>query len=256
MYNMDHLVSLKNIALQKSEPKAKDRPKIVCLGYDCCMRTILTKLQYKPSKKEGELSMPFDLTIHPYEAMCEYLQTDFTDYFEDITWKSHYCEIRKKDVKNMINGKGVYFVHESHLQNEEQTPAFDSDAWTTKHDDTDFNANNRVLLKHRYFQRMANFYNVVGHANEVVFVLSSHFDIDVTILNNIIKEKFPALHFKIYCLRIYHNFEKHLPFNKFILNNMIINSVKLPTDGFWNTNDENRLTIERVLKEDLRFCAI
>lgn len=249
---MSDLVSLRNMG-RVDEPKQK--PKIVSLGYDCCMRTILTKLKYKPSKKEGELSMPFDLTIHPYETMCEYLQTDFKDYFEDITWKSHYCEIRKKEVKNMVNGKGVFFVHESHFQNQEFTPAFDSDAWSAKQVDVDFHGNNKALLKQRYFQRIANLYKILGGPDEVVFALSTHIDIDVTILNNIIKERFPELRFKIYCLRIYAKEEKHQAFNKFVLNNMIINSVKLPTDGFWNTNDDNRNTVEAVLKDDLKFCC-
>lgn len=252
---MTDFVSLKDMGRARENAEPKKRPKIVSLGYDCCMRTILTKLKYKPSKKEGELSMPFDLTIHPYETMCEFIQTDFRDYFEDITWKSHYCEIRKKEVKNMVNGKGVFFVHESHLQNQESTPAFDSDAWSAKPIDVDFHGNNKAMLKQRYFQRIANFYKILGDTDEVVFVLSSHIDIDVTILNNIIKEKFPDLHFKIYCLRIYAKEEKHQAFNKFVLNNMIINSIKLPTDGFWNTNDMNRDAVESILKEDLRFCC-
>ena len=33
---------------------------------------------------------------------------------------------------------------------------------------------------------------------------------------------------------------------------MIVNCCKLPTDGFWNTNDQNRDTVEAVLREDLR----
>ena len=233
-------------------PVKTPKPKIVCLGYDCCMRTILTKLKYKPSKNEGELTMPFDLTIHPYPSVCEYLKTDFNEYFKDITWKTHYCDIRKKDVKNMINDKGVFFVHESHFQNQEQTPEFESDAWSAKQSDVDFHNNNMVLLKQRYFQRMANFYDVVGNSKEVLFVLSTQVDIDVTIINNIIKEKFPKLSFKIYCLRIYNTEEKVQPFKKFVLNNMIVNCCKLPTDGFWNTNDQNRDTVEAVLREDLR----
>lgn len=240
------------ITLGKQANEKKNKPKIVCLGYDCCMRTILTKLKYKPSKKEGELTMPFDLTIHSYNSVCDYLKTDFNDYFKNIRWDSHYCDIRKKEVKNMINDKGVFFVHESHLQNQEQTPVFESDAWSAKQTDTDFDDNNRVHLKQRYFQRMANFYEVIGKSTEILFVLSTHVDIDVTIINNIIKEKFPKLAFKIYCLRIYNTSENVQPFRKFILNNMIVNCCKLPTDGFWNTNDHNRDAIEAVLKEDLR----
>lgn len=235
------------------QSEVRPKPKIVCLGYDCCMRTILTKLKYKPSKQDGELSMPFDLTIHPYTSVCEYLKTDFTDYFKDITWKTHYCDIRKKEVKNMINGKGVFFVHESHLQNQEQTPEFESDAWSAKKSDVDFHYNNKVFLKQRYFQRMANFYDVVGNSSEVIFVLSTHIDIDVTIINNIIKERFPKLSFKIYCLRVYNKDEKVQLFQKFVLNNMIVNCCKLPADGFWNTNDENRNAVEDVLRDDLRL---
>jgi hypothetical protein len=230
--------------------------KIICLGYDCCMRTLLTKLKYKPSKKEGELSMPFDLTIHSYEAMCYYLEHDFSNYFENIVWQTHYCDIRKKDVKNMVNHKGVFFVHESHYQNTEDTPSFNSDTWTSGSSDVDFHENNMMMLKQRYFQRIANFYNVLSSKEEILFVLSTHIDIDVTILEKIIRDQYPELSFKIYCLRIYNTTESQEPFNKCIIDNMIINSCKLSGDGFWNTSDENRLIIEKVIHDDLQNVCV
>jgi len=246
---------LSNTVLPPLTVTKKTLPKIVCLGFDCCMRTLMTKLAYKPSKLHGELSLPFDLAIHSYDAMCKYISNDFKDYFKDITWQSDYCEVRQKVINNMVNDQGVFFVHESHLQNKEETPAFDSDTWSSKPSDIDFFANNFALLKQRYFQRMANFYNVLGDGSEVVFVLSSHCDVDMSFLNDIIKQKFPALNYKIYCLRIYFSDETSIPFDKFVFDNMIINSCKLTTPGFWNTDDANRLIVENILKDDLSFVC-
>jgi len=230
--------------------------KIVCLGYDCCMRTILTKCGYKPSKKNGELSMPFDLTIHPYESVCAYLKNDFSNYFDGITWKYHYCPIREKNVQIMVNEKDVYFVHESHIQNKEQTPTFESDVWTVDPHEVDFNANNKILLKHRYFQRIANFYNIISSGEPILFTISTHVDIDITHLNIILKEKFPNLDFQIYCLRIYSANEEHLTFKKICIDNMTISSCKLTQEGFWNSHEQNTSIVENVLKEDLKFTII
>ena len=49
---MTDFVSLKDMGKTKEIAEPKKRPKIVSLGFDCCMRTILTKLKYKPSKKK------------------------------------------------------------------------------------------------------------------------------------------------------------------------------------------------------------
>lgn len=59
--------------------------KLVSLGTDCLSRTLPTRWGLKPSKSLGERTHPFDLAIHPYEAVCEVLDRDFEGYL-DVNW--------------------------------------------------------------------------------------------------------------------------------------------------------------------------
>ena len=72
---------------------------IVSLGTNCLPRTILTRAGIKPTKAEGELSTPFDLVAHKLSNIVHYLQTDFSDYFDDIYFdirKRNFLDFRKK----------------------------------------------------------------------------------------------------------------------------------------------------------------
>jgi hypothetical protein len=56
--------------------------KIISLGTDCLSRTIPTRWGLKPPKLMGERTHPFDLALHPYEALCRILDSDFRDYLD------------------------------------------------------------------------------------------------------------------------------------------------------------------------------
>lgn len=80
--------------------------KLVSLGTDCLSRTIPTRWGLKPPKSLGERTHPFDLAIHPYEAVCEVLDRDFEDYL-DVKW------LGMNNLNYVIHKKlKVHFNHE------------------------------------------------------------------------------------------------------------------------------------------------
>ena len=74
----------KECAYNASLPR--DKFHIISLGTNCFPRLTLTLWEMKPRKAEGELSMPFDLSVHPLDTIVQVLKTDFSGYFDDIVY--------------------------------------------------------------------------------------------------------------------------------------------------------------------------
>jgi hypothetical protein len=53
---------------------------VISLGADCLSRTIPTKWGRKKPRVLGELTMPFDLAIHPPASVADILESDFAGY--------------------------------------------------------------------------------------------------------------------------------------------------------------------------------
>lgn len=80
----------------------------ISLGYNCFVRMVLTKFGLKASKKQGELSCPFDLCYTPLSSLVKVLENDFSDFLDDIE-----C---LEAGKSFINKKySIYFIHENNL---------------------------------------------------------------------------------------------------------------------------------------------
>ncbi len=80
--------------------------KLVSVGTDCLSRTIPTRWGLKPPKSLGERTHPFDLAVHPYEAVCEVLDRDFEEYL-DVKW------LGMNNLNYVIHKKlKVHFNHE------------------------------------------------------------------------------------------------------------------------------------------------
>ena len=82
---LDFAVRNTRTRLANRESLANYDYKLVSLGTDCLSRTIPTRWGLKPPKSLGERTHPFDLAVHPYEAVCEVLDRDFEDYL-DVKW--------------------------------------------------------------------------------------------------------------------------------------------------------------------------
>ena len=63
-----------------------DKYTIISLGTNCFPRTLLTKAFLKPTKIQGEKSMPFDLvrSISCFDKTLDLLENDFQGYFDDL----------------------------------------------------------------------------------------------------------------------------------------------------------------------------
>lgn len=83
--------------------------KIIPLGQSCIPRVITSKAMLKPYKIFGELTCPFDLSIHKsFDHIVEALQTKFEYYFDDIYYNN--------DKQMYVNDKkSIIYVHDSHL---------------------------------------------------------------------------------------------------------------------------------------------
>ncbi len=96
-----------------SEIKDKDY-KIVSLGFNCFPRTILTRWGLKPSKAQGELSMPFDFAVYETFEITKCLEEQFGSFFENLEFYSNkFLPWRKKFWYKSPDL--IKFVHEKSL---------------------------------------------------------------------------------------------------------------------------------------------
>lgn len=85
--------------------------KIVPFGNYCLPRVITTINRFKPTRKYGEESYPFDLCFSNFSLNVELLSTNFNNFFDDITFD--------KEKNYWINNKtGMIFNHDSLTQKE------------------------------------------------------------------------------------------------------------------------------------------
>ncbi len=154
---------------------------IISLGRNCLPRTVLTHAGYKPRKRDGELSLPFDLSIHSYESVCKLLDNDFQDYVNP----DYICIDKNKIIHTKYTK--VEFTHES------------------IEDYLDFyTQNNFEELILRYQKRIQNFYTYIAD-NDILFVCNfAHYPNE---LSGIISRKFPDLRYKIVCLNYLPNLD-------------------------------------------------
>lgn len=115
----EHVNNIEKISI-KNLSNFIDKPSyhIVSLGDDCLVRRYLTRAGLKPTKKQGELSCPFDLAVTPTKSLIKILKNDFSDYFnhlcfskEDNVWinkkysilYNHDKDCTYKDKEKLIN---------------------------------------------------------------------------------------------------------------------------------------------------------
>lgn len=112
----------------------------VSLGNNCLPRTFLTKWGIKPTKAEGEKSMPFDLVWMDARAINYFLLWGDRYLIKNVTFS--------KD-ENVFKREGVFSVLFNH--------------------DTDL-GNDLDALKLRYTNRFINFYNIISCNENVLFL--------------------------------------------------------------------------------------
>lgn len=121
--------------------------RIIPLGCYCLPRLIMTSAGFKPGKKYGELSLPFDTAFHnSVEIIVDILNNDFKTYFDDL----EYSEEDKYWVNKSINA------------------IYNHDGCLTK-----------AAFIDRYSHRIKNFYKYIKSKKHCFFVIAS-FNINVS----------------------------------------------------------------------------
>ncbi|MGL4757902.1 MAG: DUF1796 family putative cysteine peptidase [Patescibacteria group bacterium] len=172
------LTSLKQA--QQNKILLQDRHyKIISLGYDCLPRTVATFWGLKPRKKSGELTCPFDLSLHPYESVIEAIETDFSNYLNPSFLTSHLVEKSYDESEKFVCIKNTHYnCIFSHERREE------------------FRNNNFAKLIDLYRTRINNFYQYLN-SSPVLFIIHCKQNLKVEPLIQVLSNKFPRLKFKI-----------------------------------------------------------
>lgn len=81
----------------KHYDKISKKYKIIPFGCYCMPRVITTINRFKPTKKYGEESYPFDLCFSEFSLNIYLLSSGFKDFFDDIKLdSSQYCYVNEK----------------------------------------------------------------------------------------------------------------------------------------------------------------
>ncbi len=132
--------------------------KIVSLGNNCFPRRILTESGIKPSKEEGECSLPFDLAVNPIESVIQLLNNNFNDYFDDLYFDEN-IYLWKNSKYNIV------YNH-----------------------DKDCGYDDKQKLVTRYKNRINNFRNLIAKdTNFLYFVISSIDTINQRLIDKLYK---------------------------------------------------------------------
>jgi hypothetical protein len=139
---------------------------IITLGSTCFSRYITTKAGLKPTREEGELTMPFDLAVHDPALIPEIISSEFKYYLKDI---------RK-------NEEGIFelYYKKNFLCKSKRL------AWLNH--DNDLEGNETSFIK-RYERRVENFQNAIRQATPIIFIQSCEFSYNTSKIINIIREK-------------------------------------------------------------------
>lgn len=177
--------------------------KIISLGSDCLPRTITTRWGLKFPKIMGEPTHPFDLSVHPYEAVCKLIKNNFQDYLnpEFLNHNNQGTPINKK--------YQVCFNHEK---------------------DNSFSEKNFARLINTYERRIKNFYSDID-SYPILFLYKNLYSRNIFPLElaKILQNKFSDVYHKLLCITSVRYSDSD---NSELLNNLIIKHINYPYDEY------------------------
>ncbi len=195
----------------------------ISLGHNCMPRVYLTNFGIKPSKSQGELSMPFDLIYLLYESIYYYLLFDFNGFLSNL--KFDYSK------KCWTKGRHATFNH-----------------------DADCDENSYNILKDRYEKRIENFRNAIKSDDNILFIAAQfgsklNFNLLYEILKFIRKNK----PFKLLVLDFYLTNNSHM---KDIDENIHVIRIPFPFSNYiWydkaHRNTPSAIEFEKKLKAEI-----
>lgn len=197
---------------------------IISLGLDCAPRIFLTKHGFKKTKKQGELTSPFDLAIHKVQSIIDLLKNKFQDYYNPKYLYIDDSSLHSKIVNSKYDAE---FVHESDYLNDNKEYNFNTHQFIQQN--INYSENDYEKLADRYKKRVQNFYKNVND-NNIIFTLFVYSIDNVFKLNDVIHDTFPTLSY-ILVVFIQTNNE-HI--SDLCVSNVIIKTVR--SDEIWHTN--------------------
>lgn len=229
-YFIENITS-QSILVQKEK---YDGP-VISLGVDCLPRAMCVKFGFKPNKKNGGLTMPFDLAWHDYSQICKIIETDFYDYLNP----SHLYLNKDAYIQHRIFG--TLFNHESDSM--DKSISFMRNDWE-----------NFVT---RYQTRIKNFYDTISSNDSLVFVL--HYNKYPVELVNVIKNKWPEKKFIIITLNTpyFHESHQDQPTNVEVASdNFLFFTIRYPFENYvWyeHQSPEHEGKIKHILDTYLSY---
>ena len=194
----------------------------ISLGFNCDPAIFGVNNNIRSRKADGYLTCPFDECNSYFGGVIECIRDDFKDFFNPeylqlieipfdytiiyiqninkwVVYNSddpdhsgeHYCGGYKTGEKIIYNTKyKMMFIHES----PDHANLYSLQNWPGGKNH--FVDNAFALFKERYGRRIENFQNYLRSDNNIHFILS-RYNQDMTLLDEILKNKYPTLEYKI-----------------------------------------------------------
>ena len=168
----------------------------ISLGWNCGSATFAVDVGIRARKANGYKTCPFDIMVSNYDGIVECIRDDFKYLCDDkYLVLQPYAEWANTSTLAIYNTRYNFeFTHES--------PGI-ADLYITEKWSGGINHfvdNNFAKLKERYERRVQNFRDYMNDPNTyIVFVLTTwnKTSDDVVDLKNVLKERYPALHYEI-----------------------------------------------------------
>lgn len=201
---------------------------IISLGSDCLPRIALTKEGLKKTKKEGELSCPFDLCVSNIHDVLDVLKNNFKDFTTPNFL--YFTEIDKCKVLTNKKYTRIFFNHESPFLTE-----------------LDFAKDNFKLFVERYNSRIENFKKYIND-NNILFVLHCRDDVDLNETYNTLKSIYPKLNFILCGVCLYEAINVN-----YKNNNPNILYLFYPMEHIWNCDEDTNDFVNKLVCKFLKF---
>lgn len=200
---------------------------VITLGTTCFARYIVTKAGIKPTKEEGELTMPFDLAVHLPEFIPQIIASNFKGYLKDIR----------------IDSNGIFeiFYKSSFLSKPKRL------AWLNH--DNDLKGDKTKLIE-RYSKRIENFLLAINKNEPTIFVQACEYSYNHGKLIEVIQKIRGAKPYKLLFIDIGSN----LGINPY--NNIETIEADYPYSNYIWHEDAHRNSSEGVVFENIMIHNI
>ena len=170
----------------------------ISLGMTCDSAIIGVVDKIRAKKEDGYNTCPFDLMLTNYPGIIQCIEDDFKSFLDldYIEMKRFYLNIPGYPIQDeplIYNRKyKFWFNHES----PGHANLYIKEKWEngTNH----YVMNNYEKFIERYTNRINNFRNYLSSGKSIKFVLNRYKTMtcgDITLLNNVIKHKYPSLNY-------------------------------------------------------------